>query len=78
VTKETGGSALRNQKGTAAAELVLPGDDRIVPVSVALDEAIAIFGSDIAAEFPVALFGSKLAQHFPEARNCDNRESAFD
>jgi hypothetical protein len=50
VTKETGGSALRNQKGTAAAELVLPGDDRVVPASVALDEAVAIFWINIAAE----------------------------
>jgi hypothetical protein len=78
MTTKTHGLALRNKKGTAAAELVLPGDDRIVPVSVALDEAIAIFGIGIAAEFPVALFGSKLPQHFREARNCDNRESAFD
>ena len=76
--KKTGSFALSNQKRTAAPELVLPGDDRIVPVSVALDEVIAIFGIDITAEFPVALFGSKLSQRFPEARNCDNRESAFD
>jgi hypothetical protein len=67
VTKETGGSALRNQKGTAAAELVLPGDDRVVPASVALDEAVAIFWINIAAEFPAALLGSKCPNHFPEA-----------
>jgi hypothetical protein len=69
---------LRNQEGAAAAGLVLPGYDRIVPVSVALGEAIAIFEIDIAAECPVALFGSKRPQHFPEARNGDNQESAFD
>jgi hypothetical protein len=62
----------------AKLELVLPGDDRVVPASVALDEAIAIFWIDIAAEFPVALRGSKCPNHFPEARNCENRESTFD
>lgn len=76
--EETGNSALRNQKGTTAAGLVLPRDGGIVPVSVALGEAIAIFEIDIAAEFPVALFGSKRPQHFPEARNGENQESAFD
>ena len=60
---------MRNQKGTAAAELVLPGDDRVVPVSVALDEAIAIFWIDIAAEFPIALLRLKCPNDFPEARN---------
>lgn len=78
MTKGTGGSALKNQKGTAAAQLVLPGDDRIVPGSVGLDEAMAIFGIDIAAEFPVALFGFKLPKRLPEARDCDHRKSAFD
>lgn len=69
---------MRNRRGTAVAALVLPGDNRVVPASVALDEAIAIFGIDIATEFLVALFGSKLPKDFPEARNCGNRESAFD
>jgi hypothetical protein len=63
---------------TALAKLVLPRDDRVVPPTAAFDEAIEIFGIDIAAQFPVALFGSKLPKHFPESRNCEHRESAFD
>ena len=63
---------------TAAAELVLPGEDRVVPPTAALDEAIESFGIDIAAQFPVALFGSKFPKHFTEARNCEHREGAFD
>ena len=79
MTKETGGSALRkSEKGQQAAELILPGDDRVVPASVALVEAIAILWIDIAAEFPAALLGSKCPNHFPEARNRENRESTFD
>jgi hypothetical protein len=57
--------------------LVLPRDNRVVPPTAALGEAIEIFGIDIAAQFPVALFGSKLQKRFPEARNGEDRESGF-
>jgi hypothetical protein len=60
VTKETGSPHSESIERTAAAELVLPGDYRIVPASAALGEAIEIFEIDIAVQFPLALFESKL------------------
>ena len=59
------------------AELVLPGDDCVVPRISPFDEVVEIFGIEIAAQFPVALFGPNLLKHFRAARDCEHRESAF-